>query len=294
VNTRVYARRQLNPFDGVLQVFESDCARAFSANGVVWQIQTLASRPDHTWRSPGEQPPVQQFFNWGQWSPQQGLSQVIANPILDIGAMEIAANSLIDALEPRLALLPFSLADMYELWACDHQGMPIALLDSALTEKATGDADGTDWQAGPDFACPTLSDAGTPNASPDSTRPHADFLERQVRGRTHARRWFLRQPDGCGTSLDRAQPLPAQAFPELGISEHWDDPLAQGAFDDFIAARAPLLLTLELSPHRREQLEQQASRNAVLVDDLHRLYPATIDHQLIEQIRVQARLLRSQ
>ena len=55
-----YAIRQLNPFSGMLQVLETDLARAFSNNGVLWRIQVVGDRPEHTWHSADRQ--VQQQF----------------------------------------------------------------------------------------------------------------------------------------------------------------------------------------------------------------------------------------
>lgn len=292
MNIHTSAHRQLNPFAGVLQIAETDEARAFSANGVLWRIQTLANRPDHTWRSNGKTPTTRQYFNWGLWSPDEGVRHVIANPILDIGAMENAAKALIAALETQLEALPFALADHYELWACDPAGRPVALLDSASNPENRHDGHTNNWQSVAKnehgFTSNTLKKAGhRPNQ-------HAAFLEDRVRAHTNQLCWFKREPDGTGTPLRQEEPMHKTPLPELGFSEEWDDPLVQGAFDDYARWCAPLLLTLPLSTNRRRRLEQQAKERSTLVDDLYRLYPAVIDPQLMEQARVQARLLRSQ
>jgi hypothetical protein len=131
---RTYARRQLNPFEGVLQIAETDLARAFSVNGQIWQIQVLGARPTHTWRSSNANPPIGQFFNWAMWSQTKGLQQVNANPILNLGTMSEAGEELINQL-PKVQLL-FTLQDPYECWACDHQIQPVALLASNTTKPA--------------------------------------------------------------------------------------------------------------------------------------------------------------
>ncbi|MGB5650968.1 MAG: hypothetical protein WBM59_12905, partial [Sedimenticolaceae bacterium] len=84
--TRHYAVRRVNPFEGVLQVVETHNARAYSPNGQIWQIQVLAQRPDHTWRSFSDVPPIEQFFNFGLWDAQDGMHRIPANPVMDIGA----------------------------------------------------------------------------------------------------------------------------------------------------------------------------------------------------------------
>ncbi len=298
VKVSTYARRQLNPFRGVLQIIETDRARAFSANGILWQIQTLAIRPDNTWRTAGEAPAVEQYFNWGLWSSKEGTRQVIANPILDIGAMESAAADLIEALTPRLDQMPFSLGDRYELWACDGQANPVALLKSATSEQSTRVIKHITWKACAHdengFVSPSLDSTDWQNAPDCSPRRHADYLESQARDRTETNRWFRRYADGRGVPIDGGSVLTAQTFPVFGISERWNDSLTQQAFEDFVSWNAPLLLTLSMPDEKRAPLEQQATQRPVLVDDLHRLYPVVTNPKLIEQIRIQAHLLRSQ
>jgi len=265
---------------------------------VLWRIQTLANRPDNTWRSAGDVPVVQQYFNWGLWSLDEGMREVIANPILDIGAMERAARDLIDALKPRLEQLPFSLNDRYELWACDHAGNPIVLVESATSQQDTQGVGDKTWKAvaknDHGFVSASLETAGECGGYDHKQRRHADYLESQAHARTDANRWFWRDPDDRGVAIDGETMLAPEAFPALGISERWDDSLTQEAFTDFLKWNAPLLLTLTMRDEKREYLERQASQRPVLVDDLHRLYPAIINPKLIERLRIQARLLRSQ
>lgn len=293
-----YARRQLNPFLGTLQIASSNDARAFSANGRLWQIQVLAERPHHTWRSTGDSPPVKQYFNWGMWSNKEGLREVIANPILDIGAMEKAADQLMTAMQPAIASLPFRQSDHFECWACDKESQPVALLASTLHREAARPCSQLKWRALPEDGEAFVSDSLVVNGMPDhdatGQSTHAGFLEQQVERRATEHRWFERAADGSGTSNDGEVELPSAAFPETGICEDWEDPLVAKVFADFIAWNAPLLLTLPLSYAKRLELEQHAIRRASLLDDLHRVYPAVADSTLIEQARVEARLRRSQ
>jgi len=298
VTTSSYARRQLNPFAAVLQVFETEVARAFSANGVVWRIQTLANRPDHTWRSDTGTAPVQQFFNWGLWSLQRGMHEVSANPILDIGFMSDAAEQLVGLLRQETDRLPFELRDHFECWACDQDGNPVALLDSAITGEEMEKIPDHPWcgtaSDGPAFQSPSLAGAQAVSVGM-APRAHAGYLERQVNRYAPLPTWFRRNPNGSGTGVLGEQQLPAGAFPETGLREDWDDPLTAAVVQDYLHWSAPLLLTLpHLSDARRERLERAAVARASLVADLHRLLPAVINPQLIEQARVEARLRRSQ
>jgi hypothetical protein len=299
VKTSTYARRQLNPFAAVLQVVETEVARAFSVNGVMWRIQTLANRPDHTWRSETATAPVQQFFNWGVWSLQKGMQGVCANPILDIGFMSTAAERLVALLRQQTDRLPFELKDHYERWACDRQGNPVALLDSAITRAELERQPAHLWCAGArdEQAFPSPSLAAAPHAASGTAAPRAalDYLERQVNQRAATPLDFQRNPDGTGTRLHDERQLPAAAFPETGLVEDWHDQLTTAVVRDYLDWSAPLLLTLpHLSDTQRERLERAALARATLVADLHRLFPAVANPQLIERARVEARLRRGQ
>jgi hypothetical protein len=225
----------------------------------------------------------------------QGVS---ANPILDIGFMSAAADRLLGLLRQQLERLPFELGDRYERWACDRQGNPVALLDSAINREEMQRMPVHRWCAaakdGPEFNSPSLAGAHTA-AVAAGPRAHAEDLERRVNRCAQVPTWFHRNPDGSGTGLRRELQFPASAFPGTGLREHWDDPLTAGAVRDYLDWSAPLLLTLpHLTDTQRARLERAALARATLVADLHRLFPAVVNPQLIEQARVEALLRRSQ
>lgn len=286
------AQRQLNPFSGALQVVSLELARAFSANGVVWQVQVLSERPGHTWRSESDSPSAQQYFNWGVWTQQAGLRQVPANPLMDIGAMSRTAEALIAHLPEQLPHMPFGLCDRFEHWCCDAQGMPIALLASRC-EVPEQTLRPIPWQAFLHRPAPRhQARSGQLSSATAELQSQTKLLEQRVRERAPKRLWFERQADGSGLRLDNQQMLAAQHFPELGLTEDWPDG-EQALWQTYLQQLAPLLLTLPLSQARRAELERMALAQATLVDDLHRLYPAIADPALLEQARVQARLQRS-
>jgi hypothetical protein len=292
-----YAIRQLNPFSGMLQVLETDLARAFSNNGVLWRIQVVGDRPEHTWHSADRQV-QQQFFNWGLWSAAEGLHRVSANPLLDIGAMQRAAAPLLAQLPQRQELLPFALADRFEYWACDYRSRPVALIASTASAQYAKGSPDTAWHAthlaDHGFESAALTAAGRPNRDGYCPRAHAEYLESAVRHRAQARFWFERSADGSGRRLDNGLTLDADAFPALGLETDWDEPLVGGLVQDYLCWQAPLLLLLPLpGSAERARLEEQARRRAELVADLYRLYPRIMHPELIEQARVEARLRRA-
>ena len=205
---RHYAVRRLNPYEGVLQVVETHDGRAYSPNGQVWQVQVLAQRPDHTWHSFSQISPILQFFNFGLWDADDGLRRIPANPVLDIGAMSAAAQSLCDTLRGLSDLLPFTLIDDHECWATDHQGRPVALLASTEDPGLIGELRVERWQATRlgehGFVSDALLARGIPAHGDLGPRQHAEELERQVRRIGQHKAWYRRLADGGGVPLGQS------------------------------------------------------------------------------------------
>ena len=295
---RCYAVRRVNPFEGVLQVVEGHDARAYSPNGHIWQIQVLARRPDHTWRSFSDVQPIEQFFNFGLWDAQGGLQRVPANPVMDIGAMAAAAGRVTDILRQRLERLPFPLIDAYECWATDYRGNPVALLATTEDCDMIPAIRAGRWQAtrlaDHGFVSPSLTARGIPASGELGPRQHAEHLERQVRRLGQHKAWFRRRPDGSGERIappcDGAA-LPAPALPALGLTTDWDDVQASELACDYLAWQAPRLLMLQgIDETQRRWLERHACRQAIELAACFRLIPRILDHAALEAARVEARL----
>jgi len=298
---RHFAVRQVNPFEGVLQVIVCRDARAYSADGRVWQIQVIAERPEHTWRSPGEAAPVRQFFNFGLWDPQDGLHRVPANPVLDIGRMSDTATRLIDTLETLLDSLPFGLADHFECWAIDAAGGPLALLATTEERSRISGLTVGAWQAtrpaDHGFVATSLEAAGRVSDSAPQPRRHAERLERRVRDAERERAWFDRSIPGRPIRLDRQGAAVAdepRSFPPMGLKTDWPDKPTRQLFADYIDWLAPRLLMLPGLPDAlRRRLEHSACRRAVELSTIYPLLPRIIDHDAVEAARVEARLRRA-
>jgi hypothetical protein len=297
-----YAVRRLNPFLGVVQVVEIEDARALSYDGRQWEIQVKAERPEHTWGSIEPTRIVRQFFRFGGWNAEQGLRQVPANPILDIGAMLQASEQLLAALREVLGEVPFRFADRFEYWLLDGDRQPLALLASTTERHLIPQIRSDRWQAtlptDHRFLAASLEAQGIANHDPQGDRQHASRLERQVRdaaGRTPNRCWYERLPDGSGTALEpQFEDLPATAFPQLPLRTHWPDPAQQALLDDYLGWLAPRLLILDgLTEPLRRDLERAACKQALQVADNHRLYPTVLQRELLDSARVEARLRRA-
>lgn len=295
-----YAVRLLNPVSGVMQVLAIEGARALSQDGQWWEIQVLAERPDHTWGSLNQGRHIQQFFRFGNWHPQQGLRQVPANPVLDIGAMQEASAQLIAALQEHIARLPFPLEDRYECWLLDRQQQPLALLAATTDSSLIADIRSGHWRAAPlgeaAFVSATLSARGIPTDDGHNPRRHAHELESLVRRTSDGRRrWFLRDEQGRRQPCEQPAPaLDQAAFPPLGLREHWPEDWQQSLVRDYLDWRSPQLLTWSgLSSADRNRLEQAASAHALALDAAYPLFPRVINQRLLDSARVEARLRRS-
>ncbi|MCP5314048.1 MAG: hypothetical protein H6955_10835 [Chromatiaceae bacterium] len=299
--TRHFAVRRVNPFEGVLQVVETHDARAYSPDGEVWQVQVLAERPDHTWRSFSQVAPITQFFNFGLWDAGDGLQRIPANPVMDIGAMSAAAAGLCDVLHGLRGHLPFPLIDDCECWATDHRGTPVALLATTENPDLIPELRIGRWQASRladhSFVSPSLLARGVPARGELGPRQHAEHLERQVRRLGQHKAWFRRRRGVGGERLDgpaAADPLPESAFPPLGLSVDWQDPQARALAEDYLAWSAPRLLLLQhIDDVQRAWLEERACRHATELATVHRLIPRVLDKARIEAARVEAQLRKS-
>lgn len=298
---RCFAVRQVNPYAGLLQVVEAVDARAYSANGRVWQIQVIAERPEHTWRSIGQLAPIRQFFSFGLWDPEGGLHQVPANPMLDIGAMSTAADRLTNRLGHLSDALPFPLVDHIECWASDPEGMPVALLATAEEPSMIRDRHIEGWWAtgktDQRFLSPSLLAAGIPADDVSGPRRHAAWLEGEVNRLGRRKIWYDRSEPGRARQLNTdglAEADVSIVFPPLGLKTDWPDALTERLASDYIDWQAPQLLMLpHLSDELRHRLEQAACRRAVELSTVYPLLPRIVDRTAVEAARVEAELRRA-
>ena len=293
-----FSIRRLNPFNGLLQVYQLDSARALSAEGRIWEIQVLSDTPQGLWANMPFS--GRQYYTFGRWSLAQGFEQVPVNPLFNIRQMIRSAEQLVEKLQPAIEYLPFPLSDPYELWLLDQQTHhPIALLASCRTRQECSASARDQWIAAAEddlsFESPTLNQLDLPLNQARHPQGHASVLEKAVMQRAGTDidcRWFLRNEDGSATPCDDdTQTWPAEEFPELLVTETWEGLLERDLVQDYISWKAPQLLMLpNIRAKTREQLERMAIKQATIVDRLWRLYPQIHNHGLLKQARVEARI----
>jgi hypothetical protein len=294
----LFSMRRLNPFNGVLQIFSAKKARALSSNGVVWEIQVLSDVPQGLWANVPFN--GKKFYTFGLWTASSGLKQVPVNPLFNVREMITSADWLTAALASALSELPFPAADIYEQWLLDEEQLtPVALLTSCLQENDMQHRYNTKWIAADrgdfSFISPYLLEKDQSNNDGYNPRVHASILEALIRhrgGQHHKRGWYKHLSDGTYTACGKDTPaLAPSAFPELPITEAWENEGDRRLIGDYIAWRAPQLLQLEgLSPSNRERLEHIAVTQAEAVDRLWRLYPEIHNKDLLNSARVEAKI----
>jgi len=303
-DTRCFGLRRVNPFLGVVAVVKTPGARALSLDGVHWQIQVLAHPPRGLWARGGEQEEPR-YFRFGDWSESTGMTRVPLNPILDAGLMVARCQRIIWQVRAATPSLPFPLGPELELWLLDGDGLPLALLATALPRSDLDAYAVVDWTAGDrgdgrPFVSPTLAARGVPDRDASGRSLHLEALECLVAQRAapgHGTQWFqiegeevLGLDHGADPALGGRRLARAQ-FPALSLRTQWEGGDTQRLVDEYLAWLAPYLLMLpDLPDPVRQDLETMAAHHALLVDALWRLYPRVLDPALIRRARIEARL----
>lgn len=302
MTTECYAQRLLNPFRGAMHIIRYASAEAVTTDGVHWDIYVANERlldddPDNRqWTHVSD-------IRYGSWSAAKGLKRGPLYPSEDFRRMEEMGAIVYEHLTRVHQQVPFAFKDHFELWLLDPAHQPLALLHSAVGESDLKLDHPVEWRAGfaasERFTSPAMRDLAGTGQTP------GDYLTGYVNARAGAApaaQWFRREPDGTGTGLHgiglppalTGRSLPEQAFPPLYLSAGHDN-LHRRLIEDFHAWQAVWLLVLpQLSPPVRRALEQQARRQALIVESQYRLYPEVFDEAAIKAALVEAVLRRSQ
>lgn len=280
-----YGVRRLGPYLGVIQVIDVGDACAYSTNGHAWRIrqQTSSGR-----------------FRWGATLvSDENLNEVrIVN-----------ADNLLAALRNRPPV-PFPMRDRYELWLINNASRkPLALLKTCYLASDISDVKDPHWQpfqaADTGFVSQTLNTVQAAKKGSASITPHSGLLERQVNMASRPNpiaQWIERQDDGSGigmtglrvADIDIGRQFNAEDFPELLISEDWQDAAEQGLVNDYHHWQAAWLLAHQnLTATTRARLERAACKRPQSLLSAYTLIPQIIDQAAIEVALVSARLMNA-
>ena len=280
-----YGVRRLGPYLGVIQVIDVGDACAYSANGHSWRIrqQTSAGR-----------------FRWG--------ATLVSDEKLDQVTL-VGADDLVEALR-RKPPSPFPLRDRYELWLLNKKTRkPLALLRTRYKAIDMDEVLDPHWRpftlTDTAFVSPTLERIEAGQVQRGWKVPHRDRLERLINDASRPlpiAQWIERRPDGSGIGhgglrvplddIDRH--FDAGDFPELLVSEEWEDEAMRGLVNDYHDWNAAMLLAHQnLGRDTRRRLERAACKRPQPLLISYPLIPEIIDQDAIDVALVSAKLMNA-
>ena len=275
---QTHSKRILSPYTGLVQVAESERARALSIEGKDWEIQfrfdegCIGSRLETGHKQKRHYVRVANVT-------ETGVERFKLPYPVDRDLVEEQIQALAEFLEA--AELPFPPADHYEYWLLDekHQD-PLALIYSCVHEEEMAMYPRhLEWTVTP-------ASVSAVEKTPDELKVYTPPVNYQLGQLVNERAgskprtaWMKRR---AGLDVD---------FPPLLVSESWDDEAHDVLCKRFIARMAPRLLMLHgLGKGVRLRLEQQAKAYAFEVAKFFPLYPDIADPALMSSIRVEAQL----
>ncbi len=278
---RMYSRRLLTPYVGVVQVAEFEQARAVSLDGTHWAIQhALGEQASPRMRRADAN--AGPHYSLVATIDQANLRPLPLHPFLDPTYVESTIQALYQAVSA--ARVPFPAMDRFEYWLLDaDQQRPLALLQSCTDEKEIPRAPlPPGWIAMPaaqlDVPSP-VSDGGS-YVPPVNYR--LQLLVEERAGKKPRAAWFERTL------------TTADDFPACLIREDWEDESEQQLCDRYLQRLAPRLLMMHGLPRSiRHRLEHAARSHVFDVERFYLLYPEVVDGGLLTAARVEARIRRA-
>ena len=279
---RAFSQRLLPPYSGFVQIAESAHARAQSFDGINWEIQYLS----------GDKQTNEQKYQVQGYGLDRGYYRVgsLNNHELRTFTFPSCVNhdqvsESIHELTEFLstAQVPFPAGDIYEYWLLDGaDDSPLALIntccDESLMDKYSGQ---TEWTAIPSSKMKVESTAHEQARNEPPVNHRFECLIANRAGKNPRTAWFKR---------DRNQ---NDDFPALLVREDWPEQAHHDLCQRYLMRKAPRLLMLQGLPENvRGRLEVAAKKHVLEVDDYFPMYPEVNDHDLMNAIRVEARLRR--
>lgn len=297
-----YSERILNPFRGVMNIITTGKADAVTIDGVNWDLyihDTFGSHLDDPEEFANIELPD---IRYGDWSKKNGLTRAPVLPSYHYDEIQHVGEELMEAVIEHANKIPFSFNDNYELWLLDEENhQPLALIDSVCSIREIYMPSTLEWKAG--NRCRKYFNS---NVIPDVEHStHADILNQLVNtraGKNPGAQWFVRKEDAYGLGLDVinidekyvGRSMSPRIFPRMFIEQQWDDDSECALFNEFINWLSPWLLLMDfLSDPQRKVFEESARQQALLVEEMHLLYPKVIDETNINAARVEAALRKT-
>lgn len=280
---RAYSQRLLPPFSGVVQIAESECARAQSFDGVNWEIQFIPG----TAAGNG----IERVMGYAQDRGYYNVAHVNKGELkvfmrfpafLDKDQVNDSIRELHEFLQT--AEVPFPSADLFEYWLLDESDQsPLALLYACCDESLMDNYPGyAEWTALPH----SKMDVDNTDAEDAQNEPPVNHrLQRMVArraGSSPRAAWFNRSETGQAS------------FPSLLVREDWPEEQEHDVCQRYLLRKSPRLLMLHgLSHDDRERMEVAAKSHVFEVEQYFTMYPEINDERRMKAMRVEAQLRRT-
>ncbi len=268
---KTYSQRLLTPYYGLVQIAESERARALTVDGQTWEIQFLRSGNDGQRKGDIYRRAVNISDSEIR---QKKLDSLLEGQPVDERILELT-EFLADI------SLPFPAVDHFEYWLLDAKDQsPLALIFSCKDpEQMNAFPSRPEWTALPAAVMPIemTEDEKSYSSAPVNYRLERLVAERA--GNNPKAKWFTR-------NLHEEQ-----LFPYLMLAEDWQEEEAIDLCKRYLTRQSPRLLMLNgLSQDLRKELEINARQHALEVERFYQLYPEVVDQTLLNAVLVEARL----
>ena len=270
-----FSQRLSPPFSGLVQIAESERARALTMDGSGWEIHFK-----HTTSAETSAPNAwQRSFRRAAFIRSSELARISEQGVHDGRKIDDRILELTTFLKD--ARLPFPAADDYEYWLLDARDeAPLALIFTCTeAEHMPAFPVRLEWTALPAAVMPVES---TDEEKACSSAPVNYRVERLVAERAGSKpraRWFRRRPSETDT------------FPAMLLREDWDNETDHALCQRYLMRQATRLLMLNgLERDDRLRLEQASRPHVMEVARFHAMYPEVVDKALMSTMRVEARM----
>ena len=278
---RLYSKRLLSPFIGLVQVAEIARARALSLDGRNWAIQYSLANNVRTRTSKSVADPKLNYSLVATIEHGKLKMQAV-HPFLESEEVRSAVNRLREVL--TCARLPFAATDRYEYWLLDStDASPLALLHSCIDEEDIALMPPRPvWVAMPAAQLNVREPKLDHNAYVPPVNYRLQKLVEKRAGLKPRAAWFKHTASATND------------FPPCLIREDWEDKQQQQLCDLYIRRLAPRLLMVQgLSKSVRQRLERAARAHVFEVERYYPLYPEVVDITAMTAARVEAQLRRT-
>jgi hypothetical protein len=275
-----YSQRITPHYSGLVQIVETDKARAMSMDGMSWEFYFM-----HTVPGDGNKPDrhYQRRYSPVALIDSQEIKNIAEQSSPESRQMDERVLELIMFIAS--AELPFPSVDKFEFWLLDAEDKsPLALIFSCSDrDQMEAFPNKTEWTALPDAV---MHIQKTPQELEDSSPPVNHRFERLIAERAGyypKAQWFERHA------------AETETFPPLLVKEDWERDDEMDLCRRYIQRQSTRLLMLQgLQQDDRRRLEIAAKPHVFEAERFFACYPEVVDDKLMNAIRVEARLRRDE